>query len=158
MVQARRLDGTPWQFRSGREGKAWTIGPVDAFGIRQVVGADPRRIILTEGLVSILEGLEVLYRAEEECPYPMGGTCLVAAYSAGSRLTRTEASYLARRRVLILADGGASGLAAAKAWRASIREMGGREVHAMQFDDGDLGHALRESPHCPREIRSFLEQ
>jgi hypothetical protein len=157
VTQARRLDGAPWKFRSGNEGKAWTIGPVDAFGIRFGLTTETERIIITEGLVSILEALEVLLRAEQQSPVLSQNAGLIAAYSAASRLTRREAQYLARRRVLIIADAGPAGLTAARAWRASIRHMGGRAVSALQFDEGDLGSALRESPRCPAQILEFLE-
>lgn len=157
VAQARRLDGAPWKFRSGHEGKTWTIGHVDSFGIGFGLGENTRRIIVTEGLVSILEALDVLVRAGEESPAIARGVGLLAAYSASRRLTRREAQYLARRWVLIIADAGPAGLTAAKAWRASIRALHGNQVRALQFDEGDLGSALRESSLCPPQIREFLE-
>jgi len=156
VLQAKTFSGELWTFKDGKRGKADTIGGVHGFGIQ--VGTSPRArtVILSEGLPSALEVIECLLRADAEAGAWHEGVALVAAYSAESRIPRELAEYLAARRVLIVADGGDTGLEAAKRWRAVIRAFGAAEVSAFAPEAGDLGNALRASPRCPEFIRQFL--
>jgi hypothetical protein len=159
IAQARRLDGIPWTFPDGDTGKAWTIRPVDAFGIRWNLHTGTRRVMIAEGLVASLELLEAILRAQDETgkPFP-ADTGFLCAYNDKRRLSRREAAFLAERRTLILADAGDSGLEAWERWRGAIIGQGGRDsnIEGEQASEGDLGHALRQTANCPEVIRRFI--
>jgi len=154
IFQAKRLDGGKWQLRDGGESKVDTYFPVKGFGIRCGINKDTKVVIITEGLVGLLEAVEAVLRAEDESGECWEGVGVIAAYSKASVLSNKNATYLSTRHVMILADAGEPGLKAAKGWRRAIKTAGG-SARIRQFVEGDLGDELKRSPGCPDYLTEF---
>lgn len=153
IFQAKRMDGKEWETRLG-PAKADTFAPVDGFGISCGVTADTKDVIIAEGIVGLLELTEAVLRAEDGTGVAWEGVGVIAAYAKDSKISAQQASYLAKRRILILADAGDAGLKAARKWRDAIKAAGG-SARIRHFFVKDLGAALAASPGCPPEIIEF---
>lgn len=156
-AQARRLDGRPLRLRDGREVKAKNLpGSEGVFIGRKLLGtAKENPVLLTEGAAGLLEALACALAVDADLRSPAGWTVL-AAVSAGSRFNAEWLALLAGRRVRILPDLDAAGLAAAGVWSASLRRAGCR-VDVVELPAGmkDLG-PVAASPGDHRQLLNEL--
>lgn len=124
-ASARRLDGKPWQFSHG-ESKANSLrsNPDHPPGLADVLGADRRAVVITEGEPDTLAALTLAWASG--VPDRFGVICLSGA---ARPLPPSVCASLFGRRVRVLrqfdpprADGIRASHAAAAAWIRSLTE------------------------------------
>ena len=133
-AQYRRLDGEPFHGKY----KVWNPkGSETGFIGRCLLGSDPQAVLLTEGVVGLLESTALIGIAENGWAW----TTLVAT-SSGSRFATAPdlLAALAGRVVCVVPDEGINGAKAAASWRADLRAAGA-SVDLFHLPDGhrDLG-------------------
>ena len=147
--QAKRLDGELW-FGSGKCITA--SGNPPNFIAANFNPDTTTHIILLEGLVGILEGVEAVLR----CCDSLGTVAVVGSYNKCSRLTGEQARHLSQRRVLIVSDNDSGGLEASAAWEQSILLFGAEVERVAPTTEKDLGDVLKHSPDPPEAFARFF--
>ncbi len=147
--QAKRLDGELW-FGSGKCITA--SGNPPNFIAANFNPDTTTHVILLEGLVGILEGVEAALR----CAPSLGNVAVVGAYHKCSRLTGEQARKLSQRRVLIVSDNDSGGLDASAAWFNAITGYGGEAVREVPSTGKDLGDVLKAEVGAPGFVSQFL--
>jgi hypothetical protein len=149
-AQYRRLDGEP--FRGVH--KVWNPrGSETGFIGRCLLGTDTQAVLLTEGVVGLLESTALIGIAENGWNW----TALVAT-SSGSRFATAPdlLAKLAGREVCIVPDADKAGADAAASWRADLRAAGA-SVDLFHLPEGhhDLG-TIAQNPADHAELISQL--
>jgi hypothetical protein len=147
--QAKRLDGELW-FGSGKCITA--SGNPPNFIAANFNPDTTTHVILLEGLVGILEGVEAALR----CAPSLGNVAVVGAYNKCSRLTGEQARKLSQRRVLIVSDNDSGGLEASAAWFNAITGYGGEAEREVPTTCRDLGDILKADVGAPGFVSQFL--
>ena len=147
--QAKRLDGELW-FGSGKCITA--SGNPPNFIAANFNPDTTTHVILVEGLVGILEGVEAVLR----CCDSLGTVAVVGSYNKCSRLTGEQARKLSQRRVLIVSDNDEGGLEASTAWFNAITGYGGEAVREAPSSGKDLGDILKAEVGAPGFVSQFL--
>jgi hypothetical protein len=151
-VQAKTYTGEPWD---GKKMKVDSYGAVAGKWISCGATEHARKIILVEGPVGLIEGIEAVLRADEESgAWQNAG--ILASYNSETDLSHDQCRYLAKRPTLIIGDTGESGSKASERWRWQIEQAGGRDVTVTHAPDGDLGTLLKATPKCPPTLLQFL--
>ena len=129
-AQRRRLDGE--MFDGGHKALNF-LGSEGAFVGACLLGTDPQPVLLTEGVVGLLESASLIGIAENGWNW----TALVAT-SSGSRFATAPdlLAKLAGRRVRIIPDQDESGAKGAAAWGADLHAAGA----SVDFFDIPAGH------------------
>lgn len=133
-AQYRRLDGEP--FDGGHKALNF-LGSEGAFIGRCLLGTDPQPVILTEGVVGLLETTALIGIAENGWHWTT-----LAATSSGSRFAAAPdlLAKLAGRLVCIVPDKDQAGADAAASWRDDLRAAGASvEFFHLPTGHKDLG-------------------
>jgi hypothetical protein len=149
-AQYRRLDGELFRGKH----KVWNPkGSETGFIGRCLLGTDTQAVLLTEGVVGLLESTALIGGAENGWNW----TALVAT-SSGSRFATAPdlLAKLAGRVVCIVPDEGVNGAKAAASWRDDLRAAGA-SVDIFHLPDGhaDLG-TIAQNPADYAELISQL--
>lgn len=140
--QARRLNGQPFDTAHG---PAKNINPRGSQGKWFSPGGlgSAAHVVITEGVIGSLEVAEMIRRAE----FSGGGArsvAILAATTAGTRLSPEILSQLSGRAITILGDSGPAGLNAITRWSSQICEATGIIPRCFRPPDphADFGRLL----------------
>ncbi len=146
-AQVRRMDSQPFITHDGRSLKALNLpGSAGSFLNPGGLGSPGIPVVLAEGVVSLLESIEAINRADDAAGQ-LHGVAVIAATSAGSRFTAEWLAKLRDRPVLIICDNDKAGLDASAIWAASLRNVNCAVKCALPPSGcKDLGDTLKTIP------------
>jgi hypothetical protein len=146
-AQVRRMDGQYFAQKSGSPVKALNLpGSEGAFLNPGGLGGNSVPVIMTEGVISIIEAAEAILRADSALN-SCHGYSILAAVSAGSRFNSSTLVKLSGRQIRIIADSDNAGIKAAAVWKEALIGAG-CSVDCVKMPEGlkDLGEAIKAIP------------